>query len=304
MHLGKQALLLLFSSQNEDPFTMSYHYARSKSNQYTSRRTSSIGERENSLDLYSILQIVNPDCGYVTCVGFAPTRGRRCRWELDGDEVEERLRRYSEKVPFKAPTLNELRSIARDALCEQYHTGQANQVAEDWNDMIKQATRMHERDASDELARRIRELEELIRRMHETSLGGEGTQKGRQWEDRRAEGRERERQKKQERERQERERQEKERQEKERQEKERQEKERQEKERQEKERQKREKEQREREERKKAREEETRKESERRKRAYAQEQDKSWSEAWENYTKAFEEFKSKRSIDLSDFAIV
>src|SRR6185436_19413735 len=73
-------------------------------------------------DLYSLLEIIHPTRGYVTCAGIAPSKGRRCQWELDiadVEEVEERLRKLSERVPFVLPTSEELRPIARLALCRK-----------------------------------------------------------------------------------------------------------------------------------------------------------------------------------------
>jgi hypothetical protein len=89
------------------------------------------------------LGIINTDPGYesITCVGHAPTKGRRCRISLRADNREfitDTLNDIAYLRPDSPTVLSRLRAIAGPALCVRYHQGQAGTVVTQWQKKIQQ----------------------------------------------------------------------------------------------------------------------------------------------------------------------
>src|SRR5690349_13904095 len=92
--------------------------------------------KEQSLE--TVLGIINPDRGTFTCVGYAPSMRRRCRNPIscsDRTFVYGLLRLLDLKAPnsYKFGVL--LDEAAYRSLCWR-HGGQADNVAERWEDSI------------------------------------------------------------------------------------------------------------------------------------------------------------------------
>lgn len=218
------------------------------------------GKTKKRWDPIETLEIINPDRNCLTCVGYAPSCGRRCRNPINQANRASAFQLLKDLENIDPSTTNiqpQLRRLAGLTLCLRYHQNQVGAVVDDWMSVlpVRNSFKMEETDDSDdelghlsrnELERMVKEMKEMLERDRKRQ------------EDKDQQKREREREEK---ERREKERQEKERQEKEQEEKERRERRRQEKEREEKERQERERKQREEEE--KQREKEERKERKR-----------------------------------------
>ncbi|OCL03585.1 hypothetical protein AOQ84DRAFT_142736 [Glonium stellatum] len=271
-------------------------------------------------DPTELFEIINPAIGQKSCVGWAPTRSRRCQWRLGPSYFQ--LERIAQLDPYSADIEPKLRVLAEDALCH-HHQNQVSGVVDTWMRKLKKSKprRLEPSEpvfksvdsSTAALEKKIRELEEQLKRfqqhMEKEQEAGHRAQAERERERQEEEDRKARERERQERERQEREREEKEREEKERQEKERQEKEREEKEREERERKKREEEKkrREREERQRQekaareKEEQERKEKERREAQERNERErlarekaekrKEWDEIWRSYSVRWGELK-------------
>jgi len=248
------------------------------------------GKTKKRWDPIETLEIINPDRNCLTCVGYAPSCGRRCRNPINQANRASAFQLLKDLENIDPSTTNiqpQLCRLAGLTLCLRYHQNQVGAVVDEWMSVlpVRNSFKMEETDDSDdelghlsrnELERMVKEMKEMLERdrKRQEDKDREKREREREREHEEKERREKERQEKecQEKERQEKERQDKEQEKKERRERRRQEKEREEKERQERERKQREEEekQREREERKKRekesreKEEQERKEKERR----------------------------------------
>jgi hypothetical protein len=88
-----------------------------------------------NIDLFKLFQIWNPRFRYNSCVGYAPTKGKRCGWEMYGSSVAKQLKDIGDKLPQEAPTKAELMEVATDALCH-HHKRQASDIARKWKSLI------------------------------------------------------------------------------------------------------------------------------------------------------------------------
>lgn len=273
------------------------------------------------------LGIINTDPGYqrITCVGHAPSKGRRCRISLRGDNVDfitNTLDEIAYLQPNSPEVLSRLRAISGAALCVRYHQGQAGTIVRQWQRSIQQLdlkpqiedrkpskpVRSSERDAQsrsmDELHEQLREMKEFLARLQEERDGPRQAQRNARPSEQAAEKRREEERKRKEQEK-EREAKEQERQEQERLEKERLEKERLEKERLEEERKQKEREeskQRERaayNERIRQRAQRVREEREREKREAERKEEEEWTQAWIKYQEKWTQFKAATSREGS-----
>ncbi|KAN0089620.1 hypothetical protein V8E51_019880 [Hyaloscypha variabilis] len=135
------------------------------------------------------LRIINTDPGYnkITCVGNAPSKGRRCRNGLSNANVA-RVERELDEIACLSPrslgVRARLRSIAMAGLCVRLHQGQVEDVVRQWERMIgaldveagstsgkrERATRVKkqvfEQDV-DDLKERLREMQELLEQFKE-----------------------------------------------------------------------------------------------------------------------------------------
>lgn len=145
-------------------------------------------ERKKLWDPYETLGIFNTDPGYggITCIGNAPTQGRRCRNPIRADNrsfINAVLSEISFLPPDSPVVLSRLQSIAGPALCVAKHQSQAESVMLQWKRNIQQLKRQPEfqeertrmpprnnkqdsgkvqKPSIHEFQRRMRELEELL----------------------------------------------------------------------------------------------------------------------------------------------
>ena len=224
------------------------------------------GKTKKRWDPIETLEIINPDRNCLTCVGYAPSCGRRCRNPINQANRASAFQLLKDLENIDPSTTNiqpQLRRLAGLTLCLRYHQNQVGAVVDEWMGVlpVRNSFKMEETDDSDdELGHLSRnELERMVKEMKEMLERGRKRQEDK---DRQKCEREREEKERREKERQEEERQEKERQDKEQEKKERRERRRQEKEREEKERQERERKQREEEEKQREREERKKREKE------------------------------------------
>jgi hypothetical protein len=108
-----------------------------------------------NINLSELFQIWNPRHGYNSCVGYAPTKNKRCGWKMRDSSVVEELKDISKKLSSSVPTRTELIGVATNALCH-HHKDQATNMAKNWKILI---------DSLD--------LEDLFERMRNTRMNDE-----------------------------------------------------------------------------------------------------------------------------------
>ena len=152
------------------------------------RHSTVSSERKKLWDPYETLGIINTDPGYdkITCIGNAPTQGRRCRNTIRSDNqnfIKAVLSEISLLPPDSPVVLSRLEEIVGPALCVRYHQSQAELVMQQWKRNIQQLRRQSEsreertrkpsrsnkqdsekvqKQSIPEVRRRMRELEELL----------------------------------------------------------------------------------------------------------------------------------------------
>ncbi|RDW74858.1 hypothetical protein BP6252_06000 [Coleophoma cylindrospora] len=89
------------------------------------------------------LGIINTDPGYqcITCIGYAPSQGRRCRNPIRRDNREfimDTLEDIAYLHPDNPAVMSQLRTIAGPALCVRYHQNQAERVVMEWQRKLQQ----------------------------------------------------------------------------------------------------------------------------------------------------------------------
>ena len=92
-------------------------------------------QSEDLWDPRELLEIINPDSGTFTCVGHAPSRGRRCRNPIAANNRNAAyggLDAMARLEPGSKAAAAGLREIAARSLCVRYHQGQAESVAAGW----------------------------------------------------------------------------------------------------------------------------------------------------------------------------
>ena len=94
------------------------------------------------------LGIINQDPGYqkITCVGYAPTQGRRCRKKINKSNrkiISETLEEISCLQPNDPLVITRLKRIAGLALCVRLHQDQASDILSQWRDELPRDQRIH-----------------------------------------------------------------------------------------------------------------------------------------------------------------
>lgn len=85
-------------------------------------------------DPIETLQLVNPDRDKITCVGFAPSQGRRCRNPIAGHNISaamQILNQFSLQVPDTEAMKPQLLEVASRLLCVRFHRNQREEVVRD-----------------------------------------------------------------------------------------------------------------------------------------------------------------------------
>src|SRR5437762_3549606 len=92
----------------------------------------------------SAFGIGNPDrCGAFTCIGWAPTQGRRCRNPIAGHnqnaawEILNQLSRMSPLDVSRTQT-GQLKKAVGYALCRRYHQDQVDKVVREWERILRE----------------------------------------------------------------------------------------------------------------------------------------------------------------------
>lgn len=124
-----------------------------------------------------VLGIINTDPGYqrITCIGYAPTQGRRCRNPINASNraiIMETLDEIAYLQPDSHAVKSQLRAIAGPALCVRYHQNQAATVVKQWKENIKQIkprseNRLQPRSskgnkALEDTQKEVRELKDIV----------------------------------------------------------------------------------------------------------------------------------------------
>lgn len=96
----------------------------------------------SSWDASGILKI-DPDTPGFTCVGYAPSKGRRCHNPIaaaNRQEASKLLAKLSKLDPSSSRIGSILESLAPRLLCKRYHQNQADSISEKWNDRLERFT--------------------------------------------------------------------------------------------------------------------------------------------------------------------
>ena len=99
-----------------------------------------LDQKQASWDAVETLNIINPDRGCLTCVGFAPSQGRRCRNPIAQHNrtfAFKILNKISNEAPDGSALVADLRKIAATSLCLRYHQGQVDSVVAEWQSKIQ-----------------------------------------------------------------------------------------------------------------------------------------------------------------------
>ena len=86
-----------------------------------------------------VLRINNPDKGYWTCVGYAPSKGRRCQKtaaQHNSAAAAVLLRSLDQETHTAQELRDVLHEIAERLLCRSFHQNQADHVATRWYAII------------------------------------------------------------------------------------------------------------------------------------------------------------------------
>jgi hypothetical protein len=98
-------------------------------------RSSFVDHKSPAWDPCAILEIVNPDRGCLTCVGYAPSQHRRCRNLIAAGNqscVYKMLDALANTPPESKSVESQLKQIAALSLCRRYHQNQADSVVDQW----------------------------------------------------------------------------------------------------------------------------------------------------------------------------
>lgn len=110
-------------------------------------------------------EIYNPYNDCLTCVGLAPSQGRRCRNSILASNrslIINTLNEISYLPPNSPAVMSKLRAIAGPALCKSRHQGQADKVVEKWQSIIQLLEpQIRERKPTKPVKHRM--LQELVR---------------------------------------------------------------------------------------------------------------------------------------------
>lgn len=107
-------------------------------NQFSPRTVST--ENSRLWNPSKTLEIINPDRDCLTCVGQAPTQGRRCRLPIRADNRALIMRTLDDIAylpPDSPAVMSRLRAIAGPALCVNYHQNQDETIVKQWQSKIQ-----------------------------------------------------------------------------------------------------------------------------------------------------------------------
>ncbi|QIW95262.1 hypothetical protein AMS68_000780 [Peltaster fructicola] len=88
-----------------------------------------------AIDIADLLELHNPDKGGITCVGTAPSRGRRCRNAIAAGNIlkgKDLIREIPDLVTKPKELRSTLLQIATCLLCKQLHQSQAREISRGW----------------------------------------------------------------------------------------------------------------------------------------------------------------------------
>ncbi|KAK4693174.1 hypothetical protein P7C71_g4176, partial [Lecanoromycetidae sp. Uapishka_2] len=88
----------------------------------------------------SVVLKTDPDAPGFTCVGYAPSQGRRCHNRIaaaNRQEASKLLDRISRRNPSSSRIEDLLESLAPLLLCKRYHQNQADFMVQKWNERIE-----------------------------------------------------------------------------------------------------------------------------------------------------------------------
>jgi hypothetical protein len=86
-------------------------------------------------ELYAAFELFNTDHGKVTCVGYAPSKHRRCQNSVQAKSsrsLQTRLQRLLDEDPFSDEVETVLRDLAAGSLCKRDHQNQADTIFSNW----------------------------------------------------------------------------------------------------------------------------------------------------------------------------
>jgi hypothetical protein len=99
----------------------------------------SVDQEGKEWDPCTLLEIINPDRGTFTCVGYAPSKRRRCQNPIaahNRDSVYKTLDVLASTSPNSSTVASLLPRIAALSLCRRYHQTQSASVVEQWRSKI------------------------------------------------------------------------------------------------------------------------------------------------------------------------
>jgi hypothetical protein len=111
-------------------------------------QSSFIDHKSPAWDPCATLEIVNPDRGCLTCVGYAPSQRRRCRNPIAAGNrscVYKMLEALANTSPDSRSIKSQLEQIAALSLCRRYHQNQIDSVVDQW---LSRITLMRRRQSS------------------------------------------------------------------------------------------------------------------------------------------------------------
>lgn len=126
----------------------------------------------SSWDASDVLK-VDPNAPGFTCVGWAPSKGRRCHNSIaaaNRQEAAKLLSRISKLDPSSSRIEDLLDSLAPRLLCKRHHQNQACDFTEKWNDRIE---RYRDAETAREEARERRHAREARERRLERAVEAE-----------------------------------------------------------------------------------------------------------------------------------
>ncbi|KAK0122558.1 hypothetical protein ONS96_009600 [Cadophora gregata f. sp. sojae] len=128
-------------------------------------------------DPIKILGIINTDPGYqhITCVGYAPSKRRRCRIRIN-QYNRQRITNTLDEISFLQPNdpavLSRLKSIAGAALCVRFHQDQASDILEQWRSKLPKVKKIssgtgNRTSGAKEHSQTMKDLQEQLRKLRE-----------------------------------------------------------------------------------------------------------------------------------------
>ncbi|KAI1502703.1 hypothetical protein F5X99DRAFT_149683 [Biscogniauxia marginata] len=99
-------------------------------------------------DPETVLELTNPLKGCVTCIGYAPSRGRRCQNRIAANSISYALsivNKLALKNAYKAAASPQLESAVTCLLCTRFHKNQATDVVKGWRSKLEYLAARNER---------------------------------------------------------------------------------------------------------------------------------------------------------------